>query len=109
MHVQVGLIVPAIYALTVAILAQGTSWAVADLQAFCFATFLNARMHVHVGWIEWKGGGQSIVFQKLLIIDLQRIMGHSKCDAATIGAMHAWSHAGLNRGPYGYWPYALTS
>ena len=20
-----------------------------------------------------------------------------------------WSHAGLNRGPYGYWPYALTS
>ena len=21
----------------------------------------------------------------------------------------AWSHAGLNRGPYGYWPYALTS
>ena len=24
--------------------------------------------------------------------------------------MHnTWSHAGLNRGPYGYWPYALTS
>ena len=21
----------------------------------------------------------------------------------------SWSHAGLNRGPYGYWPYALTS
>ena len=20
-----------------------------------------------------------------------------------------WSHAGLNRGPYGYWPYALTN
>ena len=20
-----------------------------------------------------------------------------------------WSHAGLSRGPYGYWPYALTS
>ena len=20
-----------------------------------------------------------------------------------------WSHAGLNRGPYSYWPYALTS
>ena len=24
--------------------------------------------------------------------------------------MHnTWSHAGLNRGPYGYWPYAVTS
>jgi len=24
--------------------------------------------------------------------------------------MHkAWSHAGLNRAPYGYWPYAVTS
>ena len=20
-----------------------------------------------------------------------------------------WSHAGSNRGPYGYWPYALTN
>ena len=25
------------------------------------------------------------------------------------GAAQKWSHAGLNRGPYGYWPYALTN
>ena len=31
------------------------------------------------------------------------------CCSQANGTMRKWSHAGLNRGPYGYWPYVPTS
>jgi hypothetical protein len=38
-----------------------------------------------------------------------QVAGRALPQAGLYVDQREWSHAGLNRGPYGYWPYALTS
>ena len=59
------------------------------------------------------GGAPAIVWHQLRGFRANggacRIALNNSARPALRRSSQIWSHAGLNRGPYGYWPYALTN